>query len=120
MVVQKTVFSLSKQRQILHLPQNILENPSFQWRHRLPLPFTGLGQCPSWSYRVSFDGKGVVGLRPTFADGPAASDNFHLLGLLGLPLVVSMGTTLLALIKLSEIFKTKSSNNKLYFFRILN
>ena len=30
-------------------------------------------------------------LRPTFADGPAASDNFHLLGLLGLPLVVSMG-----------------------------
>ena len=120
MVVQKTVFSLSKQRQILHLPQNILENPSLQWRHRLQLPFTGLGQCPSWSYRVSFDGKGVVGLQPTFADGPAASDNFHLLGLLGLPLVVSMGTTLLALIKLSEIFKTKSSNDKLYFFRILN
>jgi hypothetical protein len=57
----------------------------------------------------------VVVLRSTFADEPAASDNFYLLGLL-----VSMGTTLLALIKLPEIFKTKSSNDKLYFFRILN
>ena len=102
MVVQKTVFPLSKQTQILHLLQKILENPSLQWRHQLQFPFTGLGQCPSWSYRASFDGKGVVGLQPTFADGPAATDNFHLLGLPGLPLVVSMGTTLLPLIKLGN------------------
>jgi hypothetical protein len=60
-----------------------------------------------------------VGLRPTFADGPAASDDFRLVGLPGLPPVVSMGTTLLALIKLSEISKTKSSNDNLCFFPIL-
>jgi hypothetical protein len=74
-----------------------------------------LDQCPSWSYRASFDGKDVVGWRPNFADGPAASDNFHLLGLLGLPLAVSMGTTLFALIKLSEIFKTNGQQRQALF-----
>jgi hypothetical protein len=59
-----------------------------------------------------------VGLRPTFADGAAASDDFRLVGLPGLP-VVSMGATLLALIKLSEISKTKSSKDNLCFFPIL-